>query len=65
MKYVFLLGAVALVYVVLIRQSPLAQVKQTATQVDSADSGVNLKRPINRTHEVLDQVKKRNGNGEF
>jgi len=59
MKYVFLLAGVALVYFILIRHAPISTVK------DAVDSGINLKRPIDRTNEVIDQVKSRNGNGEF
>jgi len=62
MKYIFLIAIVAIVYVVLFRHAPVAEVKQAVKQ---EDSGINLKRPIDRTHEVLDQVKKRNGDGEF
>lgn len=62
MKYIFLIAGVAIVYLILFRHAPLKEVKQAAQQEDSS---INLKRPIDRTHEVLDQVKKRNGDGEF
>jgi hypothetical protein len=65
MKYVFLLAAVALVYFILIRQSPDAKVTDAIAHPEAADTTINLKRPIDRTNEVLDQVKSRNGNGEF
>jgi len=65
MKYVFLLAGVALVYLVLIRHAPISQVKDAMVHPEAADSGINLKRPIDRTNEVLDQVKTRNGDGEF
>jgi hypothetical protein len=65
MKYVYLLAAVALVYFILIRHSPVAKVTDAITHPESADTTINLKRPIDRTNEVLEQVKSRNGNGEF
>jgi hypothetical protein len=65
MKYVFLLAGVALVYFVLIRHAPISTVKDTMVHPEAADSGMNLKRPIDRTNAVLDQVKTRNGDGEF
>jgi hypothetical protein len=76
MKYVFLLAAVAVIYFVLIRNAPVAPVLAAITQKEamplstdarpgpSAPSNV-LKRPIDRTHAVLEQVKQRNGTGEF
>ena len=65
MKYVFLLGGVALVYFILIRHAPISKVKDAIVHPEAAGSGINLKRPIDRTNEVVDQVKSRNGNGEF
>lgn len=65
MKYVFLLAAVAIVYFVLAHHAPVSKVKDAVAHPESADSGFNLKRPIDRTNEVLNQVKSRNGNGEF
>jgi hypothetical protein len=80
MKYVFLLIMVALVYLFLVRKAPVAPVVKEITQQEAAplttgpanapapapaQSSNSLKRPIDRTKEVLNQVKQRNGNGEF
>lgn len=80
MKYVFLLIMVALVYLFLVRKAPVAPVVKEITQQEAApltngpagapasspaQSTNSLKRPIDRTKEVLNQVKQRNGNGEF
>jgi hypothetical protein len=77
MKYVFLLAAVAVVYYFLSRSAPIAPVVKTVTAQEVAPlttgprnpppaaSSTALKRPLDRTHAVLDQVKQRNGNGEF
>ena len=65
MKYVFLLAGVALVYFVLIRHAPISQVKDAIVHPEAADTRINLKRPIDRTQEVLGQAKTRNGDGDF
>ena len=76
MKYVFLLIAVAVIYYFLARSSPVASVKEVVTAQEvaplttgsretAAPAGTALKQPFDRTHAVLDQVKQRNGNGEF
>jgi hypothetical protein len=74
MKYLLLLAGVVVAYVILTRQTPVAEVKTAVAQTEVAPlvSGSRdvqpasaLKRPINRTHAVLDQVKQRNGAGEF
>ena len=65
MKYVFLIAGVALVYFILIRHAPVSQVKDAIVHPEAADTRINLARPIDRTNEVLDQVKTRNGDGEF
>jgi hypothetical protein len=65
MKYVFLLAGVALVYFVLVRSAPVSQVKEAIVHPEAADSRINLKRPIDRTNQVLEKVKTRNGDGEF
>jgi hypothetical protein len=80
MKYVFLLITVALVYLFLVRKAPVAPAVKEITQQEVAplttgpagapaasptQSTNALKRPIDRTKEVLNQVKQRNGNGEF
>ena len=76
MKYVLLLLGLATIYWFLIRSAPVAPVVQavTASEVAPLTTGPRatvapassaLKRPIDRTNAVLDQVKQRNGNGEF
>lgn len=76
MKYVFLLILVAGVYLFLTRKAPVGSAVKEITQEEAAPltSGSNnppaqgtnsLKRPIDRTKEVLNQVKQRNGNGAF
>jgi hypothetical protein len=76
MKYVFLLLGVAAIYYFLARSAPVAPVTQAVTAAEvaplttgsretAAPASNALKRPIDRTHAVLDQVKQRNGKGEF
>lgn len=76
MKYLGLLVALVIIYVILARQSPVEQVKDAIVQSEAAPltqggrdpaptAGATLKRPIDRTHEVLEKVKTRNGDGEF
>ena len=73
---IVLLVAIAGIYFYIGRQTPVAEVAQTATgqQLAPLTGGSKeataaptnaLKRPIDRTHEVLGQVGKRNGAGEF
>lgn len=76
MKYVVMLAMVFGIYFFLGRSAPVAEVKETITASsvaplssgprEAAAPGTNaLKRPLDRTHEVLGQVGKRNGGGEF
>lgn len=81
MKYVLLLAGVALLYYFLIREAPVKPVAQAVTGQEvaplttgprhapapsaSAPATTALKRPLDRTHAVLDQVRQRNGDGEF
>lgn len=79
MKYVFLLTTVAVVYFFIARKAPVAPVVKEITQQEAAPLATSpsaepaaasadtnsLKRPIDRTKEVLNQVKQRNGNGEL
>ena len=79
MKYIFLLATVAVVYFFLAHRVPVTPVVAEITQQEavplttgprnpSAVPAVrtnSLKRPIDRTREVLGQVKQRNGTGEF
>jgi len=76
MKYLSLLGALAVIYLVLVRQSPVAAVHQAVVAADAAtlstgprapapSPGSALKQPIDRTHAALQQVQARNGDGEF
>lgn len=76
MKYLGLLVAAAIIYFILAREAPVEQVKEAIVQTEAApltqggrdpapSAGSTLKRPLDRTHEVLDKVKARNGDGEF
>ena len=77
MKYLFLLAAVAVVYFVLARNTPVNSVKEAVIASEAAPlttgprepappAATNaLKAPLDRTHAVLDQAKARNGAGEF
>ena len=76
MKIIVLLLAIACVYFYFAHQTPVAEVAQAATgqeaaalataPKDAAPAPTNtLKRPLDRTHEVLGEVANRNGNGEF
>ena len=77
MKYLFLLATVAIVYFVLARNSPVDSVKEAVIQTEvvplttgprepAAPAATSaLKAPLDRTHAVLEQVKARNGAGEF
>ncbi len=76
MKTIALLVALACIYLYFAHHTPVAAVAQTMTGQDlapltagpneSAPAPTNaLKRPLDRTHEVLGQVAKRNGAGEF
>ena len=77
MKYLGLLVVLVIIYVVLARQSPVDEVKEAIVQTEAApltqggrdpapaSTGSALKRPLDRTHEVLANVKDRNGAGEF
>ena len=76
MKYVLLLLGLVAIYWFLIRSAPVAPAVQAVTASEvaplttgpretAAPAGSALKRPMDRTNAVLDQVKQRNGNGEF
>ena len=76
MKIIALLIAIACIYLYLGRQTPVPEVAQATTgqelaplttgPKDAPPAPTNaLKRPLDRTHEVLGQVGKRNGAGEF
>ena len=78
MKYLALLVAVGTIYVLFLRNSPVANVERAVAEAEAVTATVPeplaaspaprtnaLKRPIDRTHEVLGQVEKRNGVGEF
>ncbi len=76
MKIIVVLVVIACLYLYFGRQTPVAEVAQTVTgqelaplttgPKDATPAPTNaLKRPIDRTHEVLGQVGKRNGAGEF
>ena len=77
MKYLFLLATVAVVYFVLARNTRVRAVKEAITQSEAAPlitgprepaapaAASSLKAPLDRTHAALEQVKARNGAGEF
>lgn len=77
MKYLFLLAAVAVVWLVLALNSPVASVQEAVTASAAAPLTTGprepappaatsaLKAPLDRTHAVVEQVKARNGAGEF
>jgi hypothetical protein len=77
MRYLALLAVVAIVYFVLARRAPVADVKEAMAQTEvqpltrgprevaPVPATSSIKRPLDRTHAVLDQVKARNGGGEF
>lgn len=76
MKYLGLLVVLVIIYTVLTRESPVDQVKEAIVQTEAAPltqggrepahtAGSTLKRPFDRTHEALEKVKTRNGDGEF
>ncbi len=77
MKYLVLLVSVAVIYLMFIRASPMAEVSKSMAAPELAPltnapseaaplPPTNaLKRPIDRTHQVLGEVSKRNGSGEF
>jgi hypothetical protein len=77
MKYLAVLAVLVVIYLVLARESPVAEVTEAVAQSEAAPltqgprdpapatGGSALKRPIDRTHAVLEQVKARNGDGEF
>lgn len=76
-----MLAGVALIYVIISRNAPVKPVVEVVTAQEvaplttgprnqpapsaSAPATTALKRPFDRTHAVLDQVKQRNGDGEF
>ena len=76
MKIIALIAVIACVYLYFSHQTPVAEVAQAVTgkelapltsgPKESATAPTNaLKRPIDRAHEVLGEVEKRNGAGEF
>ena len=76
MKYILLLVGVVVIYYFLGRSAPIAPVTKamagqevapltTGSRETAAPADHSLKRPIDRTNEVLGQVKQRNGAGEF
>ncbi len=78
MKYLALLVGVAIIYLIFIKQSPVASVTEAITQTEITPtvsgaptatpapvSGSGLRRPFDRTHAALDAVRARNGASEF
>jgi hypothetical protein len=77
MRFVAVLAVLAIVSLLLTRHSPVESAKDAVAQAEAvaptpapaapaaAPTPTALRRPIARTHAVLDQVKTRNGAGEF
>jgi hypothetical protein len=76
MKYLSVLGALVIICILLTRNSPVSGVQQAVAEVDaiappavapapSPSAATALKQPIDRTQAALQQVKERNGDGEF
>jgi len=77
MKYLFLVGAVFVIYYVFIRETPVVQVTEALAQTEvqpllsgnpapvAMPAGSGMKRPIDRTRQVLGEVEQRNGAGQF
>jgi hypothetical protein len=80
MKYLALLVGVAIIYLVFVKQGPIASVTEAVAQTEITPaattpstapatpapvSGSGLRRPLDRTHAALDAVRARNGAGEF
>ena len=76
MKYLLIVGALVVICVMFLRKPSIPPRTETnaqsaaaavapVPQPASAPASTALKRPIDRTHQVLDQVEKRNGAGEF
>lgn len=69
-----LLAGVALIYFLLVRQTPVAPVVQAVTAQEAAPlttgprnppASSALKQPLDCTRAALGQVRQRNGDGEF
>jgi hypothetical protein len=76
MKYVVLLLGIAVIYLILMRSAPIAPAVQAATAQEvaplttgpretTAPASTALQQPLDRTRAALDQVKQRNGDGQF
>jgi hypothetical protein len=76
MKYLAVLAVLAVIYFVLLRASPVVQVKEAVAQTEmlplaqgskelKSKESTALRRPLDRTTEVLGQQKSLNGEGEF
>ena len=77
MKYLFIVGAVFVIYYVFIRETPVVPVTEALAQTEvqpllsgsptasTAPAGSGLKRPLDRTQQVLGDVQQRNGTGQF
>jgi hypothetical protein len=77
MRYILLIMTVAIIYIVIARSGSITPASKAITEsMDaanpqaSAGAGASphtnaFKAPLDRTHEVLDQVKKQNSGGQF
>jgi hypothetical protein len=66
MKFLLILAVIAALYVLVVRKpaAPLAA-PVSAAPTPASEVSAALKRPLDKTHDALEQVKKRNGDGEF
>ncbi|HEV7867822.1 MAG TPA: hypothetical protein VGO90_09085 [Chthoniobacteraceae bacterium] len=76
MKYLALLAVPAVVYLILARETPVGAIAEAVGHAEVAplttgsrnvtpEAKSGLKRPIDRTQQVLKQVGERNGTSEF
>lgn len=77
MKYLVIVAAVALACFILARNTPVKSVTAAVTAGEAAPLTTGprepaapaptnaLKAPLDRTHDALEKVKTRNGDGEF
>ncbi len=76
MRYLAILAIVAVIYLALAQKTPVTGVKEAMAQTEvqpltqgardvAPAASASIKRPLDRTSAVLQQVEMRNGGGEF
>ncbi|MES2569853.1 MAG: hypothetical protein V4710_07325 [Verrucomicrobiota bacterium] len=65
MKFLLGLVVVIAIYYLMVRKSSQLPPEVPAAPTPASEVSAALKRPLDRTHDALEQVKKRNGQGEF